>query len=501
MISFILSIAILILGYIFYGALAEKIFIADPNSVTPAIKNGDGVDYVPMKPWRAFLIQFLNIAGLGPIFGAIMGIFFGPSSFLWIVLGTIFAGGVHDYFSGMISLRIGGKSLPDVVGHGLGEGSKAIMRVVSIALLVLLTTSFISGAATLLQNLLHLPTLNLNGEDWPLTWVAIVFLYFIVATLLPIDKIIGHLYPLFGGILLFMGIGIMFVMVGRHSSEMPEIFDGLRNMHSGDLPIFPMMFVSIACGAISGFHGTQSPLMARCLTNEKQGRAIFYGAMVCEGIFALIWAAAAGTFFADPENGVYGIEGLKAFAAANPGKNIAALVVDVICNTWLGRIGGALAIVGVIIAPITSGDTALRSARLIIADSMGLDQKNPARRLVVTMPLVMIMIILLFVNFDSIWRYFSWTNQVLATITLMSASVILFNRDRSTRTGMRFGYLITLIPAAFMVMVCVSYIMIAPEGLDFNSRGLNNVAYIIAAVITIDIILLFYSNRMHIFKK
>lgn len=396
MFTFIIAIVALVVGYILYGAFVEKVFGIHASAKTPALTKTDGVDYVPMSPWRIFLVQFLNIAGLGPIFGAIMGIFFGPSAFLWIVFGTIFAGGVHDYLSGMLSIRKGGASLPDMVGDELGNGIKVFMRLLSLVLLILLTTTFLSGPATLLQGLCPLETWQpfhdlmqlFDDEDYqlgtfqrydftlPIVWVCIIFAYYVLATVLPVDKLIGRFYPIFGGMLLFMGLGIMVIMLGWHSSEMPELTDGLYNRQHNGLPLFPMMFVSIACGAISGFHGTQSPIMARCVTNERQGRIIFYGAMVAEGILALIWAAAAGTFFADPEKGLYGIDGLQAFAAAHKGENIAALVVDMISRSWLGTIGGILAIVGVIAAPITSGDTALRSARLIVADFLHLDQAD-----------------------------------------------------------------------------------------------------------------------------
>ena len=392
MVTFIISLIALVVGFFTYGVFVEKVFGIDENAVTPAVSKQDGVDYVPLPAWRIFLIQFLNIAGLGPIFGAIMGIFYGPSAFLWIVLGTIFAGGVHDYLSGMLSVRKGGISLPEIVGSELGMGIRQFMRLLSLVLLILLTTTFLSGPASLLHGLVEKVSFQ-----W---WVLIIFGYYMLATLLPIDKIIGQFYPLFGAVLLFMGIGIACVMLFGHGSEMPELTDGLENRQTNGLPLFPMMFVSIACGAISGFHGTQSPLMARCLTNERQGRWIFYGAMVAEGILALIWAAAAGTFFADPEKGLYGIDGLQAFAAAHPGENIAALVVDRVSRSWLGVVGGILAIIGVIAAPITSGDTALRSARLIVADFLKLEQKTIWKRLVISIPMFAVVFGVTFVNFD-----------------------------------------------------------------------------------------------------
>ena len=499
MITFIIALVVLVVGFATYGLLVEKVFGVKPEQPTPALTKTDGVDFVPMAGWRIFLVQFLNIAGLGPIFGAIMGIFFGPSAFLWIVFGTIFAGGVHDYLSGMLSIRKGGASLPEIVGSELGTGIRVFMRVLSLVLLVLLTTTFLSGPATLLQGLAPLSTVPFNGRALPIVWVLIIFVYYALATILPVDKLIGRFYPIFGGMLLFMGIGIMIVMLGWHGSEMPELTDGLYNRKTDGLPIFPMMFVSIACGAISGFHGTQSPIMSRCLTNERQGRWIFYGAMVAEGILALIWAAAAGTFFADPEQGLYGIDGLQAFAAQHKGENIPALVVDTISRSWLGSIGGILAIIGVIAAPITSGDTALRSARLIVADFLHIDQKPRLKRLYIALPLFCCVFALVFVNFYIVWRYFSWTNQTLAVFTLWSGTVWLYKNghEPSASPIMRHGYLMALVPALFMTMVSVSYILIAPEGLNLPVE-LRWVGYLIAGLATLVCLVLFvrWARRM-----
>lgn len=482
MITFLISILLLVVGFAAYGLLVERIFGADPTKPTPATQKTDGVDYVPLPAWRIFLIQFLNIAGLGPIFGAIMGIFYGPSAFLWIVFGTIFAGGVHDYMSGMISLRKGGVSLPEMVGDELGNGVRQFMRVLSLLLLILLTTTFMTGPAALLHSLVT--------SISPMQWLIIIFAYYMLATLLPIDKLIGRFYPLFGAVLLFMGVGIMAVMLMSHGSSMPELTDGLQNRQTNGLPLFPMMFVSIACGAISGFHGTQSPLMSRCLTNERQGRWIFYGAMVAEGILALIWAAAAGTFFANPEEGLYGIDGLQAFAAQHPGENIAALVIERISRSWLGAVGGILAIIGVIAAPITSGDTALRSARLIVADFLHLDQKKIRKRLYISLPLFAAVFGMSFVQFDIVWRYFSWTNQTLAAFTLWMAVVWL---DKNRRE-IPFAYMIALIPALFMTMVSVSYILIAPEGFSLAPH-LRWIGYLTAAVVTIACLCLFIYHK------
>ena len=451
-----------------------------------------------MSPWRIFLVQFLNIAGLGPIFGAIMGIFYGPAAFLWIVFGTIFAGGVHDYLSGMMSIRKGGISLPQIIGDELGKGVKVFMLILSLVLLILLTTTFLSGPAALLQKMHAFATLSWGESTIPIVWVLIIFAYYALATVLPVDKLIGRFYPIFGAMLLFMGIGIMVIMLGWHSSEMPEVFDGLANRHNKDYPLFPMMFVSIACGAISGFHGTQSPIMSRCCTNERQGRWIFYGAMVAEGILALIWAAAAGTFFANPEAGVDGIAGLQEYAASlktpeMPKPNTPAFVIDVISRNWLGTVGGILAIIGVIAAPITSGDTALRSARLIVADFLHLDQRPIPKRLVIAVPLFLCVFGMVFVDFEVVWRYFAWTNQTLAVFTLWAGTIWLFKNG-----SYRYGYLIALIPALFMTMVCSSYIFIAEEGINL-AHELRWIGYAVAGVVTLCCLcgFMFWAKKNH----
>ncbi|MEE1023113.1 MAG: carbon starvation CstA family protein, partial [Muribaculaceae bacterium] len=370
MISFVIALSILVAGYFTYGKFVARVFGADPARKTPVHTMADGVDYVVLPTWKIFLIQFLNIAGLGPIFGAIMGIMYGPAAFLWIVFGTIFAGAVHDYLSGMLSIRQGGASLPEIVGGQLGGKVKNVMRVFALLLMILVGAVFVYNPADLLA------MLTPSSLD-RLFWIIVIFCYYMAATLLPVDKLIGKLYPLFGVALLFMAVGIM-VMLFVHAGSVPEIWQQFYN-HKPDPeanPIFPMMFVSIACGAISGFHATQSPMMARCLSNEKYARPVFYGAMVAEGIVALIWAAAAVAF-----TGGYG--GLQEFL----GNGSPALLVDSLSRSWLGTFGGILAILGVIAAPITSGDTALRSARLIAADFMGIKQKKIAKRLAVSVPI------------------------------------------------------------------------------------------------------------------
>jgi len=485
MYTFLIALVVLIEGYALYGLFVEQVFGIDPHASTPATTKTDGIDYVPMKPWRIFLIQFLNIAGLGPIFGAIMGIFYGPTAFLWIVFGCIFAGAVHDYLSGMMSIRLGGVTVPEVIGEELGEGMRIAMRVLSVILLLLLTTTFIKGPAELLQHLLPLPRMGIHHV--PILWVGFIFIYYILATLMPINKLIGRFYPVFGAMLLFMGVGIMVVMLTQHGAEMPELTDGLQNRHTNGLPLFPMMFVSIACGAISGFHSTQSPLMSRCMTSERQGRTIFYGAMIAEGVLALVWAAAAGTFFADPEKGLYGIDGLQAFAAAHPEENIAALVVDKISKSWLGIIGGILAVIGVIAAPITSGDTALRSARLIVSDFMHLEQKSVNHRLWISLPLFALVGGLVFIDFEIVWRYFSWVNQTLALFALWAGTVFLYKQG-CTGISPRWGFFIAMIPAMFMTMVSVSYIIIAPEGFHI-AETYRWIAYAFSGLVTIGCII------------
>lgn len=463
MITFTIALLVLIGGYFVYGKFVEKVFGIDPSRKTPAFTKQDGVDYIPMPTWKVFMIQFLNIAGLGPIFGAIMGAKFGTASYLWIVLGSIFAGAVHDFLSGMISLRNGGESLPETIGRYLGVNFKQFMRGFTVLLMVLVGAVFVAGPAGLLA--------KLTPESLDLSfWATIVFIYYVLATLLPIDKIIGKIYPIFAVALIFMAVGILVMLFWNHP-QLPEITDGLTNTHPDGLPIFPMMFISIACGAISGFHATQSPMMARCITNEKYGRPVFYGAMITEGIVALIWAAAA-TYFFHTESGT-------ALFVADSGNDNAAIVVDSITKEWLGTIGGLLAVLGVIAAPITSGDTAFRSARLIVADFLHIDQKPILKRLLISVPLFVVGFIILHVNFSVLWRYFAWCNQTLAVFTLWALTVYLVRENKP--------YIITLIPALFMTAVCSTYILMAPEGLALPEVW----AYAIAAVVVLFVFGLF----------
>jgi carbon starvation protein CstA len=436
MVSFFLSIVALILGYFIYSKIVDKAFGADESIKTPAVRLEDGVDFVPMPMWKIFMIQLLNIAGLGPIFGAIAGALWGPVAFLWIVLGSIFAGGVHDYFSGMLSVRHDGASIPEVVGKYLGPGFKNFMRGFSVIVLVLVGVVFITGPAKLLAGLTP-------AQFNTAFWVYVIFAYYVLATMLPIDKLIGKIYPIFGICLIIMAIGVSagIIFGGYH---IPEIT--LANLHPKKLPIWPLMFVTIACGAISGFHSTQSPLMARCITTEKQGRPVFYGAMIAEGIIALVWAAAAIAFFGNTGE-------LAAQMGANGGQG---WVVSIISNTLLGKVGGALAILGVVACPVTSGDTAFRSARLTIADFLNFKQGPIKNRLIITIPLFVIGFVLTRIDFNIIWRYFAWSNQTLAMIVLWAAAMYL-------AINKKFHWIAT-VPATFMTAVSITYILVAPEG-------------------------------------
>lgn len=444
MISFISSIIVLIVGYFIYGNYIERKFEMDPEKATPAITKQDGVDYVPLPLGKIFLIQFLNIAGLGPIFGAIAGALWGPVAFLWIVFGSIFAGAVHDYFSGMLSVRHSGDSIPEIVGQYLGTGVKYFMRVFSVVLLILVGVVFVKGPATILH--------ELTGVGVPIL-IALIFAYYILATMIPIDKLIGKVYPLFGASLLIMAIGLFFALIFQ-DFKIPELsIENLQNLRSDSnkYPIFPLLFITIACGAISGFHATQSPLMARCLPNEKYGKKVFFGAMITEGIVALIWAAIAMAFF----GGVKELGETMAIEGHN-----AAWVVNLICNTTLGKIGGVLAIFGVVAAPITSGDTAFRSTRLIVADAFNYDQGKLMKRLLITIPIFIIAFALTKIDFAIIWRYFGWSNQMLATVVLWSIAVYVKQKGKT--------YWFILMPTAFMTAVVTTYILVAPEGFSLD---------------------------------
>ena len=471
MITFFICLTILLLGYVFYSKYLEKMMEVDPNRPTPATTLIDGVDYVPMPWWRVLLIQFLNIAGLGPIFGAIAGALWGPVAFVWIVFGTVFAGAVHDYLSGMLSVRHNGLSITEVIGIYLGSTTKQVMRFFIIVLMVLVGAVFISGPAGILANLTP-KTLDFTF------WVWVIFIYYILATMLPIDKIIGKIYPVFGFALLFMAVSLIISLIVKGYS-IPELTaDNWQNFHYNkeNLPIFPMLFITIACGAISGFHATQSPLMARCIKNEKEGRRVFYGAMVIEGVVALIWAAISMSFFG-------GIRELGEVMVAQKGN--AAWVVNEIANSLLGKYGAVLALLGVVAAPITSGDTAFRGARLIVSDLLKFNQKPIKNRLIITIPLFAVGFLLTKINFDVIWRYFAWSNQTLGAVILWTITVYLFQK--------RKAYWLTLIPALFMTSVVSTYIMLAPEGFSLP----QTISYVIGLTVTalFFVVFQFYKRR------
>lgn len=437
---FLLCVAALIGGYFIYGSFIEKVFGVNANRQTPAYTKQDGVDYVPMSNNKVYLVQLLNIAGVGPIFGPIMGALYGPAAMLWIVLGCIFAGAVHDYFSGMLSVRNGGASVPTLTGRYLGNGAKHFMNIFAIVLLLLVGVVFVSAPAGMITNLINDQT-NLNVSMT--TMVVIIFAYYILATIVPVDKIIGRFYPFFGALLIFMSVGLITAIGISDEHELLggfEISNMFTNMNPNDLPLWPALFITIACGAISGFHATQSPLMARCIENEQNGRFIFYGAMIGEGIIALIWCALALSFFGS-------IEALSdAIANGGPGN-----VVYSSSFGLLGVFGGIIAFLGVVILPITSGDTAFRSSRLILAEYFNMDQKPLRNRLLMAMPLFVLGAILTQVDFAIIWRYFGFANQTTAVMMLWTASAYLLRLDKL--------HWVATIPAMFMTTVCISFIL------------------------------------------
>ncbi|WP_372755944.1 carbon starvation protein A [Labilibaculum sp.] len=469
MLTFLSAITALILGYLFYGKFIERFFGADDNRQTPAIQLEDGVDYIPMPTWRIFTIQFLNIAGLGPIFGAILGAMYGPISYLWIVFGCIFMGASHDYFSGMLSLRNNGASLPEIVGKYLGSSIQNFIRLFTIVLLIFVGVAFVTGPAGLLTDLTG------GGLNW---WLYGIFAYYLLATLLPINKIIGKIYPLFGLALLLMAFSIAGMLIYNEitgSIALNEIsFQDLRNLHTNPSQniLYPMMFIVISCGAISGFHSTQSPMMARCLKKESYGRPVFYGAMVAEGIVAMIWATAAMNFFGNASE-----LNLNIAAGHNP-----AWIVNEICTTWLGKLGAIFAIIGVIACPITTGDTAFRSARLTIADIFNYNQKSIQSRLLISIPLFAIGFILSQLEFATIWKYLGLSNQILSMVMLWTAAMYLAKEGKN--------HLPLSIPALFMTGICFTYLLVAPNkngGLAIDSE----LGILVGALIALSVYLLF----------
>ncbi|HPN30195.1 MAG TPA: carbon starvation CstA family protein [bacterium] len=451
MISFVGSFLLLIIGYLIYGKLVEKYFGSDSNKVTPAVRLKDNVDYVPIPVWKAFLIQFLNIAGLGPVFGAVSGAVWGPVAYLWIVFGSIFAGAVHDFLIGMISLRNDGTTISEIIWKYLGSYAKIIIRLFSLLLLILIGVVFSTGPAKLLGKLF-------NMSD--LLWLYIIIIYYFFATFLPIDKIIAKIYPLFALLVLFMET-VIFIILLSGKYPIPEI--NFHSMHPAGMPVWPFLFITIACGAISGFHATQSPIISRCVSNEKHGRKIFYGAMIFEAFIAMIWASSSIAYYGDT---VKLNETLKNIGAAG--------VVNDIRMAMVGGVAGVLSIIGVISLSITSGDTAFRSARLQLAEMFGLNQKNWINRLKLTLPMFVIAVILFKVDFSIIWRYFSWSNQTLAALALWAGAVYLKQSYRP--------YWFAFLPALFMTAVTVSYIFSAPEGFNLPVKTGTYIGIITAFV-------------------
>ena len=495
MISFTISLLALIVGYLIYGRFVEHVYAPD-DCPTPAMVNADGVDYIALPGWKVFMIQFLNIAGTGPIFGAIMGAWYGPSAYLWIVFGCIFAGAVHDYMSGMLSVRHNGAGLPELVGIYLGHTTKKIMLVFSVVLLLMVGVVFVYSPAIILS--------SLWGSK--LFWILVIFIYYIAATMLPIDKIIGKIYPLFAFALLFMALALV---IGLYV-KMPDIPEWWSNLSQSNLnqnpawlgtesfmtknPLFPSLFITIACGAISGFHATQSPLMARCLKSERQGRPIFYGAMITEGIVALIWASVSMYFFYyGGWREVVGSDAVSQFIAQAPGGKTlmqyfdAPTVVKSVCEGWLGVAGGILAILGVVAAPITSGDTAFRSARLIIADFLKIEQHSINKRLYICVPMFLVAIGLLVWQmenpngFNVIWQYFGWANQTLSVFTLWTVTIYLVQQKKP--------FFITLVPALFMTVVCSTFLLISNQAFGLGQM----ISYSGGAIVLVVALVWFFS--------
>lgn len=472
MITFIVCLTALIVAYFTYGKYLEKVCGIDAANPVPSKTMYDGVDYIPMPRWKVFLIQLLNIAGLGPIFGALLGAAYGPVAFLWITLGGIFMGAMYDFIAGVISLKSNGHSLPEIIGNYLGGGTRAFMRIFSVFLMVLVGAVFMSQPAELVASNISIPSLEVqafSGMSWELVAVlAVILVYYILATLLPIDKLIGRIYPLFGIALLVMAVSILYILfVHSDTYIIPELTSLENQIANADkFPIVPMLFTTIACGAISGFHATQSPMMARCMTNENQSRSIFYGAMIAESIVALIWAAIGMAFWG-------GVEGLNTAIAEYGGS--AAKMVDVITSTTMGPVVAAFVLVGVVGCAITSGDTAFRCARLIVADIFGIEQKKFLKRVFVSLPLFAAALFIIFaLPFQTIWSYFAWCNQTLAVITLWCITVYLFKKGKPVVIG--------ILPALVMTYVCSSYIFISPM-----MFGMENclLAYILGGVLTV----------------
>lgn len=485
MITFLICLVALVAAYFLYGRYLDRVAGIRNTTEVPSKTMFDGVDYIPMPRWKTFLIQLLNIAGLGPIFGALLGAAYGPVAFVWITIGGIFFGAMHDFFSGVISLRNGGLSLPEIVGKYLGKGPKTAMRWFSLVLMILVGAVFMSQPAELIAERISSTSLSEVAFTSPaghtfstllIIILAAILVYYIVATLLPIDKIIGRIYPVFGGLLIFMALGILWAIFTEYGAQIPE-FEGFRNMKADaeKFPLVPMLFTTIACGAISGFHATQSPLMARCMRNENESRVVFYGAMISESVIALIWAAIGMAFWG-------GVEGLNGAIAEYGGK--AAVLVDKIATSTLGEVLAYFVIFGVVACAITSGDTAFRSARLIAADMFGIEQKSIAKRLWICFPIFALgLAIILLLPFGTIWSYFAWANQALAVFTLWTICVWLRAKGKSIW--------LALLPALVMTYVCASYIFVSPLMFGMSNR---TVAYLLGGVVTLVI-------ALYMFKK
>ena len=508
MITFLISIVALILGYFIYGKVVDKVFGPDGRQ-TPAVRINDGVDYVAMPTWKVYMIQFLNIAGTGPIFGAIMGMWFGPAAFLWIVFGCIFGGAVHDYLSGMLSMRNDGAGLPTMIGKYLGSGTRKVMITFTALLLVMVGAVFVYSPAIILE--------GFGGDK--VMWMVIIFVYYLIATMMPIDKIIGKIYPLFAISLIFMALAL-FVALLIKMPQLPELWN-MGNMESWQNslqvngqdglglidflkknPLLPCMFITIACGAVSGFHATQSPLMARCLKSERLARPVFYGAMITEGIVALIWASVSSYFF------YYGgwkeliseqeVTAFVSQVGGEGGKTLvqyfsAPAVVKIVCTGWLGVMGGILAMLGVVAAPITSGDTALRSMRLIIAEALHIDQKPIVKRLMISVPIFVATFALLLWqmgspdSFNVLWQFFGWSNQTLSVFTFWMLTVYLVRAHKP--------YVMTLIPALFMTVICTLFLLVSPQAFNLGEGITMYAVPAIAAVALIWFVLWYRRDR------
>ncbi|WGE88686.1 carbon starvation CstA family protein [Actinobacillus arthritidis] len=481
MLWFFFCVAVLVLGYFVYGKIIEKIFVINPKKTTPAYSMNDGVDYMPMSKTKIWLIQLLNIAGTGPIFGPILGALYGPVAMLWIVIGCIFAGAVHDYFCGMLSIRNGGATMPALAGKFLGRPVKVFINVMALILLLLVGVVFVASPAQLMATITmdvfgaSGGTLQLNDAEaihqaveaggitvWGMdkatvisVWTLIIFAYYILATLLPIDKIIGRIYPFFGALLLFMSVGMVYGLITAHFSATDPI-EFFRTINAdgqgltwdkftqnfqvkGDVPIWPLLFLTISCGALSGFHATQTPLMARCAENESEGRFIFYGAMITEGVIALVWCMVGLAFYENPQ-------ALQdAISAGSPSK----VVYDSSLH-FLGFVGGIFAVLGVVVLPITSGDTAFRAARLQLAEIFKIDQRSLTKRLMIAIPLFALGFVVSKIDFSILWRYFTWANQMTAMVMLWTAAAYLYRYKKF--------HWVCSIPAWFITTVCATYL-------------------------------------------